>query len=198
MRAAEWSYRVLLRAYPAEFRAGFEREMVILFHDRVRECGAGHPGLWIGLVWDVAQSAPALRVERMRAWWHDGVRTTEGTMRPMAILAVLVGAIEAANGLAEAWAGGIARGDGPSVAIATLVTIAAALLVVSGVAMLRGAERSSRWARWAAIACLVVFAFVGLALPRLSHFAMLLGIAFPIALLVFLRVANGRSTPTMA
>ena len=78
--------------------------------------------------------------------------------------------------------------------------VAGALLVTSGIALLRHAPGAAAWARGAAITCLAVFVFIGLVTPRLSIVATMLGIGFPIALLLFLRWTRGRgpSVPTMA
>src|SRR3712207_8562016 len=50
---------------------------------------------------------------------------------------------------------------------------------------LRRARGAVAWARGAAVTCLAAFVFVGLVAPRLSVVAMMLGIGFPIALLIF-------------
>jgi len=76
--------------------------------------------------------------------------------------------------------------------------VAGALLVVSGIALLRRSRGAAAWARGAAVTCLVMFVVIGLMTPRLSILAMLLGIGFPLALLLFLRWTRERSVPTMA
>jgi hypothetical protein len=121
-------------------------------------------------------------------------------MRTMAMLAVLIGAAEAANALAEGWAGGIANGSGFWLAGVILTMVAGALLLVAGIAMLRRAPGAVPWARAAAITCLAVVVLVRLVQGWMSIFATLLGIVFPIALLLFLRWTRGRgpSAPTMA
>lgn len=200
MSAAEWAYRLLLRAYPGGFRAAYGREMALAFRDQRREVGARGVRFWGAMVWDVARSAPALRVEVLRAWWDRGIQPEEGKMKPMASLAVLIGALEAVNALAEAWVGGMMNGDGYSLLGGTLGAVAGALLAASGIALLRRAPGAAAWARGAAITCLAVFVFIGLVKLRLSIFAIILGIGFPIALLLFLRWTRGRgpSVPMMA
>jgi hypothetical protein len=197
-RAAERVYRLLLRAYPAAFRAAYGREMVLAFRDQRRETGASGVRFWAAVVWDVARSAPALRVEALRARGEKGSRTEEGTMKPMAILAVLIGALEVVNAAAEGWVGWTTYRDGYSLAGGVMGAVAGALLVASGIALLRRSPGAAAWARGAASTCLVMFLVIGLVTPRLSILALLLGIGFPLALLLFLRWSRGRSVPTMA
>ena len=66
-RPAERAYALLLRAYPPQFRAAYEREMALCFRDLVRDAGAPGMGFWMMIVADVARSAPALRFDALRA-----------------------------------------------------------------------------------------------------------------------------------
>ena len=198
MSAAERTYQLLLRAYPAGFRAAYAREMTLLFRDQRREPDARGVRFWAELLWDVARSAPALRVEALRARWDRDIQPEEGTMKPMAILAVLIGAFEALNSLVEAWAGGVVNGDGYSLMWGILGAVAGALLLASGIALLRRATGAAAWARGAAVTCLAVFVFIDLVHPRMSILATVLGIGFPIALLLFLRWGRGQSGPIIA
>ena len=91
MRAAERVYRLLLRAYPAGFRAEYGREMVLVFRDRRRDESARGIRFWSEMIWDVARSAPALRLDAFRIRWEEDIQTGEEKMRTMAILAVLIG-----------------------------------------------------------------------------------------------------------
>jgi len=199
MRAAERVYRLLLRAYPAGFRAEYGREMVLVFRDRRRDESARGIRFWSEMIWDVARSAPALRLDAFRIRWEEDIQTGEEKMRTMAILAVLIGVTEAANALAEGWAGGIANG-GFWLAGIILTVVAGTLLVVAGVAMLRRAPGAVPWARVAAITCLTVVVLIRLVDGWMSIFGTLLGIVFPIALLFFLwwTRRRGPSAPTMA
>jgi hypothetical protein len=45
---------------------------------------------------------------------------------------------------------------------------------------------------------LAVFVLIGVAFPRMSIFSMMLGIGFPIALLLFLRFGRGESARIVA
>ena len=71
--SAERIYRLLLRAYPPDFRAEYGREMVLLFRDQCRESDVRTVGFWAAVICDVARSAPALRAE---AWCIRGREST--------------------------------------------------------------------------------------------------------------------------
>ena len=64
--SAERIYRLLLRAYPPDFRAEYEREMVLLFRDQCQESDVRTLGFWAAVICDVARSAPALRAAAWR------------------------------------------------------------------------------------------------------------------------------------
>ena len=102
---AERVYRLLLRAYPAAFRAVYEREMTLVFRDQCREPGAGTLRFWMAVVWDVAQSAPALRVEAWRARGGEDTQTPGAIMKIGAMLAVLVGVFVALGAAVDGVAG---------------------------------------------------------------------------------------------
>jgi hypothetical protein len=70
MSKAERVFRVLLLAYPREFRSEYEREMLTVFRDcyRVEEDRGkllGTYGLWWRLLFDVVQSAPQEHLEKL-------------------------------------------------------------------------------------------------------------------------------------
>jgi hypothetical protein len=199
MSAAERVYRLLLRAYPAGFRAEYGREMVLAFRDQRREAAARGIRFWWDMIWDVMRSAPSLRLDAFRIRWEGDIQTGEEKMRTMAILAVLIGVAEAANALAEGRAGGIANG-GFWLAGVILTVVAGALLLAAGIAMLRRAPGAVRRAQAAAITCLTIVVLIRLVQPWMSIFATLLGIVFPIALLLFLwwTRRRGPSAPSMA
>lgn len=201
MSAAERVYRLLLRAYPAGFRAAYGHEMLLVFRDQRRERGATGARFWAEVVWDVARSAPALRLEAMRGHGGTDIHSGEGTMKTMAILTMLIGALEAVGALVEGWAGGfVATGNGYWLAGVVLTVVAGGMLLAAGIAMLRRTPGAAAWARGAAITCLAVVVLIRLVQPWMGIFWMLLGIAFPIALLLFLSWTRGRgpSAPTMA
>lgn len=196
--AAERAYRLLLRAYPAEFRAAYGREMALAFRDLRRAASdgsdAGGIRFWAWALWDVARSAPALRLEAWRARWSTDIQLEGSTMKTMAILSVLVGAVVAASSFAEGWLGGVMYHNAISLTGGIMGSIAGTMLLFAGVSMLRRAPRAAVLARRAALACLTMILFV----PRMGVFAILLSVGFPIVLLVYLHRTRGRSTPMAA
>jgi len=198
MSSDRW-YTLLLRAYPRGFRAQYGREMLLVFRQCRRDGERNAAGFWAAMLWDVARSAPALRLEAMRAQRSTDFHPAEGTMKTMGILAVLVGAVEMINSLIEEVAGGLHR-DGLQLLSVVLCMAGGVVLVMAGIAMLRRGPRASSRALGAAAACLVAFALIALAAPVMSGFAMLLGIGFPIVLLAFLfwRRGHDGTLPGMA
>ena len=185
MSVAVRTYRLMLRAYPAEFRREFEGEMLLLFSDLRRERGSRSVRFWAGQLWDVARSAPALRLDAWMARRTNHSHHREGTMMTMAILAVLIGAMEAVNAAQEVWFG-YAKHDGYPLMGGTMGVVAGVLLLSAGVAVLRKSDRAANFLRAAAVTCLAVFAFMAVAMPLMSGLATLLGIAFPVAVLLYL------------
>jgi hypothetical protein len=200
MIRAERAYRMLLRAYPERFRAAFGREMTTVFRDRGRELRASPIRFWAEVLIDVARSAPALRLEAARAGMSTRAHDKEVVMIPMAILAVLVGAMEVVNTLVEVAAGGLTNRSALALAAIVLAILAGAALLIAGISMLRRSPRSPVVARTAAVICLTTFALIGLLQPMLSALALLLGIGFPIVLLIFFATSGGRgdAPPKMA
>jgi hypothetical protein len=198
MSAPDRLYALLLRAYPARFRAAYGREMLLVVREQHRDRTRSVAAFWFELLLDVARSAPPLRLDDVRQRWTANLHLGEGTMKTMAMLAILVGVLEAAAAMSELWAGGVVNHDTVSAIVSGLAVLAALLLAAAGVMLLRGRPGASAWAQGAAVICLVVFGAV--ARVRLSVAATLLGVVFPLVLLVYLRMASGRrpSTPTMA
>ena len=191
MKKGERVFRILLLAYPADFRRAFGEEMRVLFNDARRE-SRSPVRLWGDVVWDVARSASRLRLDALRS--RDETYLKEGSMKPMAILAVLVGVFEALGGGAEALAGGRA-GDGMSLLAGGLGLIAGAMLIAAGISLLRRLPKA-RLAGGAALIALVAMvaaSFMG----RLGIAAMAFGIVLPIALLLLMRM-NSRRDPIAA
>jgi hypothetical protein len=191
--SAERCYRALLRAYPPEFRAQYEREMMLTFRQCRRDAVGRATWFWAELLWDVARSAPALRLEAMRARWCVDLHITEGAMTAMGILAALIGVLEVINSLIEGVEGGLHR-PGLQLLSVVLGVVGGVVLLVAGIAMLRRGARAIPHAFRMAATCLVAFAFIEVAAPVMSVAAMLLGIVFPLALLVFLFWQRGRGT----
>ncbi|MEO8561872.1 MAG: hypothetical protein ABI601_07345 [bacterium] len=199
-RPAELVFRALLRVYPAGFRADYEREMTQIFRDRRREEHGGGSGFWIEVLWDVARSAAAMHADAARAPRNVNNQPRKGTMRRMAILAVLVGLIEVLNASLEGRAGRMNGGDAYSFIGVALGVCAAILLIVAGVALFRRGWSAAGWARVAAIGCAALVVSIRVVQPWMSIFATLLGIGFPIALLLFLYLTkrDGSSMRTTA
>lgn len=105
-------------------------------------------------------------------------------MRTTAVFAVIVGGLELLNTVGAATAVGRGGRSATGVAIIAVTFTVAALLLMSGVALLVRARRAIVFARAAAFACLVVFAALAAVRPGFSIGAMLLGIAFPIVMLI--------------
>ena len=192
MSAAARIYRLMLRAYPPRFRDEYGREMEIVFHDQRRGAGGRGPGFWGRTLWDVARSAPALRVEALRGGEAGDLQPLGGTMKAMAMVAIVIGVLEALNAGAEGWAGGLRSGDGISLLAGVVGIVAGALLISAGVALLRRSARARQLAGAWAIACIVMFACLTLFAHRLSIAASVFGIAVPLALLVYLWRSGGR------
>src|SRR2546428_6042975 len=85
--SAERIYRLLLRAYPPDFRAEYGREMVLLFRDQCEESDVRTIVFWWAVIWDVVRSAPALRMES----WRQSTQTVEVIMKLAAMLTLLLG-----------------------------------------------------------------------------------------------------------
>lgn len=189
MNAAERAYQFLLQLYPRGFRDEYGREMVLAFRDQGREAERTAVGFWAETLVDIARSALQLQLDALRLRGGRFIKTGEGTMTKMtmAILAIMIGALEAMNALQEAWGAGIVSHDSRSLLGGTIAMVAGALLITAGIALLRRSPNAATLAQAAAVTCVVVFAFLALALPLLSQFAIILGIGFPIALFAFAR-----------
>jgi hypothetical protein len=189
--SAERCYRALLRAYPPAFLARYEREMMLAFRQCRRDAAGRATWFWAELLWDVARSAPALRLEAMRAGWSVDLHITEGAMKAMGILATLIGVLEVINSLIEGVGGGLHR-PGLQLLSVVLGVLGGVVMLVAGVAMLRRGAGAITQALGMAAACLVAFAIIQFAAPVMSVAAMLLGIGFSLVLLAFLLWQRGR------
>ena len=110
----------------------------------------------------------------------------------MAILAIMVGALEAAGAFTEFWAAVThPMGSAPWMIGSTMGLVAGGLLMGAGVALLRRSPGAVPMARGAAVTCILVFLLISYVVPMMGYFAQLLGIGFPIVLLFFLRRGNG-------
>jgi len=180
--SAEGVYRLLLRAYPPDFRAEYEREMVLLFRDQCRESDVRTVGFWAAVICDVARSAPALRVEA----WRESTRTMEVIMKLAAAVTVLVGVFGILNAGVDAGAGFMGTIGGLHALSLVLSVFASILLLVAGGAILRPSERGREGARLALIASLALIVAARLLHPWMSIFSQLAGIGLPVGFLIAL------------
>ena len=191
---ADRVYALLLRAYPREFRAAYGREMTLAFRAMSRDAAASDAVFWLEIVRDVARTAPALRVEALEARWRSRSIVTEGRMKPMGILAVLIGLTQAVNAVIEL-SGGAAQRSGTELWAVVFAILVGALLVAAGVAMLRRSSRAALLAQIAALSWLALAVIVRVVYPWMSLATMTLAVVFPVVLLVW---AWGRGREVMA
>ena len=184
---AERVYRLLLGAYPPEFRARYEREMVLLFRDQCRDGDVRTPGFWARVFWDILRSAPALRVE--------ATRTVEVTMKLAAVVTVLLGVLGIVSAVGEWVAGSRQPMGGPYVLAVVLGVFAFAIVVGAGVAILLRKQQAARFALFASLAMVVVARLV---FPWMGIFLQLVGFGVPVALLVALYWPRNPSSARVA
>jgi hypothetical protein len=185
--SAERIYHLLLRAYPPDFRAEYGREMVQLFRDQCQESDVRTLGFWAAVIWDVARSAPALRVEAWRARASENTQTSEVIMKLAAMLTVLLGGvIGILNAVVEWVAASKQTIQGTHEVSLVLGVVASALLLAAGVAILNRTERGRQAARLAVLASLVLIVAARLLHPWMSIFSQLVGFGLPVALLIAL------------
>src|SRR5882672_5101914 len=175
--SAERIYRLLLRAYPPDFRAEYGGEMVLLFREQCRESDVRTVGFWARVLCDVARSAPNLRVEA----WRENTRTMEVIMKVAAILTVLVGVLGVLNAGVEWGAAFTGTIGGMHTLSLVLAVCASALLLAAGAAILL---RRPQAARLALLASVVLFVAARLLFPWMSYFSQLVGFGLPVALLI--------------
>ena len=189
--AAERIYRLLLCVYPQAFRAEYGREMVLVFRDQCRDGDVRTLGFWARVFWDVARSAPALRVEAWRARGMENTRTVEVTMKIAAMLTVLLAGFGVVGAVGE-WVAGTkgAMGGGYVLAV-VLGVLASALLLGGGVAILLRSQQAARLALFASLALVVA---ARLLFPWMSIFSQLVGFGLPVALLVAMYWPRNPST----
>jgi len=176
---AERFYRLLLRAYPPDFRAEYGDEMVLLFRDQCRESDVRTVGFWAAVIWDIARSAPNLRVEA----WRENTPTMEVIMKVAAILTVLVGVLGVLNAGVEWGAAFTGTISGMHTLSLVLAVCASALLLTAGAAILL---RRPQAARLALLASVVLFVAARLLFPWMSYFSQLVAFGLPVALLIAL------------
>jgi hypothetical protein len=185
--AAERIYRLLLRAYPPDFRAEYGREMVLLFRDQCRESDVRSLGFWARVLWDVVRSAPALRAEAWRSRASENTQTMEVIMKLAAMLTLLLGGVIGILNATVEWVAASQQSiSGTHEVSLVFGVLASALLLAAGVAILNRTQRGRKAARLALFASLVMIVAARLLFPWMSVFSELLGIGLPVALLIAL------------
>lgn len=187
-------YQLCLLAYPSSFRQSYQREMLLVFRDQRRDGVTQHAGYWISMISDIARNALREWKDELTTHFQSGERQMKG----MAIVAVIVAAFELINTSAEIQAGGFAGRDLLSQLSLALVLVCALGLLIAGVSLLRRGQAAVPFARMAAVGCLASFALIGLTRPVLSGLGMLVGVGFPITLLIFLFINQGRGPANAA
>jgi len=177
--SAERIYRLLLRAYPPDFRAEYGREMVLLFRDQCRENDVRTVGFWAAVICDVARSAPALRAEA----WRENTRTLEVIMKLASILTVLLGVFGIVGAIVEWVAGSKGAIDGTYVLAVVLGVLASGLLLGVGVAILFWWPQAARFVLFVSFVSVMV---ARLLFPWMSIFSQLVGFGLPVGLLITL------------
>ena len=191
---AERIYRLLLRAYPPDFRAEYGRDMELLFRDQCQESDVRTLGFWARVFWDVACSASALRLEAWRGRGRENTQTVEVTMKIAGMLTVLLAAFVIVGAVGEWVAGSKGAMDGRYVLAVVLGVFASVLLLGAGVAILLGARWGRQPARLALFASLVSAVAARLLFPWMSIFSQLVGFGLPVALLIALYWRSKTST----
>jgi len=183
---AERVYRLLLRAYPPEFRAKYAHEMVLCFRDQCREGDVRSVGFWARVFCDVALSAPALRVEAWRGRGSVNTQTVEVIMKIAAMLTVLLAGFGIVGAVSE-WVAGTKGAMGGSYVLAVVLgVLASVLLLGAGVAILLGERWGRQPVRLALFASLAMAVAARLLFPWMSILSQLVGFGLPVALLIAL------------
>jgi hypothetical protein len=185
MSEREWSYRLVLWAYPPAFRESFGREMLMV-HRAQRRDGIVDARYWLACIADAIGAAPGLWVEELA----DSVRATGGTMRTMGVVSMIAGFLETVNSLVEIHASAFGQRDPLSQAVLMLVIATGVLLTVAGLAFFVRGHAARRLGWIGAVACLGTFSLMVATRPMLSLAATGLGIAVPLALWIFLYVSR--------
>jgi hypothetical protein len=91
-------YRALLRLYPADYRDRFSREMVQLFHDKLRDprtgsVSGGTVRAWLTLLGDVAATAPSEHLRRNRSMAHSLSSAPPLSARGLGLAGILAGIV---------------------------------------------------------------------------------------------------------
>jgi hypothetical protein len=187
MSDREWLYRLVLQAYPPGFRGSFGREMLLVYRAQRRD-GVVDSRYWLACIADAGATAPRLWMDEL----HDGFVATARAMKSMGILSVIAGLLETANSLVELRVSAFGERDPLSQAVLVLVIATGVLLTVAGLAFLFRGDAARRLGWISAVTCLGAFSLMLATRPMMSIAATGLGIAFPLALWIFLSVNRAR------
>jgi hypothetical protein len=195
MNTPEYTYRLLLRAYPQDFRDEYEHEMLALFK-AIRRERTNAAEFWSAIIWDLMRSAPSLRMHSFHARWSTNPLTTGAIMKTMSILAVIAGAATIMNASVEGWVGGVAHHDALSGAVGIVGILAGLSMILAGILLMRRAPGAIPRAQAAAGVCLIAFVGMLVLSPRLSIAANIIGIVFPVVLVVYAQLKRTTKPPT--
>jgi hypothetical protein len=190
MSDREWLHRLVLQAYPPGFRRSFGREMLLVYRAQRRD-GVVDARYWLACIADAVATAPRLWMDEL----HDGFLATSGAMKRMGILSAIAGLLETANSLVEFHESAFGARDSLSQAVLVLVIATALLLTVAGLALLLRGDAARRLGWIGAATCLGAFSLMLATRPMMSMAATGLGIAFPLALWIFLSVNRAGVAP---
>lgn len=112
----------------------------------------------------------------------------------IAILTILIGALLTAGGAQELIVQGIFNNRLYPLVGGTLGTVAGALLLSAGVALLRQSPRAISLMRAAALVSVPVFVLIGFIRPLAGWPVTIFGIGFPLFLLIYYRSAGIKAT----
>ena len=113
----------------------------------------------------------------------------------IAILTIIIGALLTAGGAQELVFQGILNSQLYPLVGGTMGTVAGALLLFAGIALLRQSPRAIALIRAAALVCVPVFVLIGFIWPLTGWPVKIVGIAFPLFLLMYFRKAAALNQP---
>lgn len=113
--------------------------------------------------------------------------------KPVSLLAIVFGALETAGGVQELVYRGIMNSETEPLIVGTLGTVAGALLLVAGVALLLGSSRALSFVEAAAFVAVPVYVFIGI----IKHYAgwpiTTIGIIYPVLMFIFCKLSEKRA-----
>jgi hypothetical protein len=116
---------------------------------------------------------------------------------PLALLAILLGAVDTAAGIQEVVFLGILQSQTEALIVGSVGTVASSLLLAGGIALLVQSSLTDVLITSAAYVCVPVFLFTGVIKHYAAWPSTVVGIAFPL-LLFFLWRRSGRQTEMRA